>query len=179
MVRKLLICLCLGSTLLVGSPAAAHDHLAPRVSAIVETVVGQSRQEGRVVSSTWVSRSGPFCVMGHGDGAMEFPPAMSTPLAEETVRIRLGKRQRPAHFSLRAHALTHPDWGLPVSSWSRVPTSLVRVKNARGETIAWDAVAKLSSTGDLYLRASAVWPDVEGCGGGQEVLVTFHFRSPA
>ena len=169
--RRAAVALVVVASFALEVPAAAHDHRPPTT----KLWVADEGQRGRQGSYCWDRPSGPNeCVGWCAEIIWSFPPPMVVGRGEHHVELVLRTRHRPRRLGIRSWTELG-EYGMPDGAGEKVPYDLERERRT-GRTV-WIASMRVLVEDHLYLDASGVWRDCEGCGGSQDSSWTFHLSA--
>jgi hypothetical protein len=171
---SLLVPVILVITVLPSGRSVGHDHTYPALIAHA----GDAQQLGRNWSVTWHSGSEDgHCgtLVGHGPPRFHKNPARFP--VPETIRLEFAKEQAPESVSIGVARKLRARGHNTVIGKRRYPEYRIEpVTNEEGVVVGWVAAFDVFRARHFYMDVRASWPDVDGCGGRQEVNWTLHLE---
>ena len=151
-----------------GSMAGAHPPGVPKT--VMRT--GTAERVGKLVSATWTSFDGQFCLTQISDGSPIFPRAAGWKPGNK-IKIQLRKKQRPDQLTIRGW--TQLQHERPVGAGDLIDYALKsRLRN--GSRI-WIASFTPRIADHLYLQVRSNWVATGSeCGGVQLATWQFHVK---
>lgn len=156
-------------------PANARDHHVP--STRLRAGTGET-QRGALFQSDWTAPSKSkdgTCAFGSGDGPESYPEGLVVGTDQTTVRIRIGKQEKPVALKL---------WGwraVDANGSATGPTENIdytlKKRTPKDRRAAWVARFSVEVVGDYYIQMYGRWRESEGCGGTQQAWWSFHLSS--
>ena len=138
------------------------------------------RQRAWTLTSTWIRRAGDgSCVHTHSDSFYyNYTRRAMTWRPRRKIHLRLLKRHKPSGLVIRMYVKLN-DSGSPTGPGRRARYRLRPARRAGRRIWIAGFYGRRDARRHLYLGVRVGYRDVEGCGGRQTKVMTFHLRRRA